>query len=152
MDVSFVNPFLKSTAETMNTMLGISVRTGSPELKKEAKHTYDVSGVIGLSGEAQGVISISFPKQVALKIVSKLLGTEIKIVGEELTDGIGEIANIIAGSAKQHLTNYKLSISLPNVVVGAGHKIQVPSGVPTVVVPLQTDIGSFAMEVALKTK
>jgi chemotaxis protein CheX len=152
MDVSYVNPFIKATVETFKTMLNLDLTTGVPVLKNDAKHTYDISGLIGLSGEAQGVISISFPKPLALKVVSTLLGEEIKIVGPELTDGIGELANIIAGNTKQYLTQYKLSISLPNVVVGAGHRIAVQSGIPTIIVPLKSKLGDFAMEIALKTK
>ncbi len=152
MDVSYVNPFIKATVETFKTMLNIDLNTGPPELKIDAKHRYDVSGVIGLSGEAQGIISVSFPKVLALKIVSTLLGEEIKIVGPELIDGIGELANIIAGNTKQYLTQFKLSISLPNVVVGSGHRIEVQSGVPTIIVPLKCKLGDFAIEVALKTR
>jgi len=152
MDVSYVNPFIRATVETFKTMLGLDVTTGTPMLKKDANHSYDISGVIGLSGEAQGIISISFPKTMALKIVSILLNEEIKIVTSELTDGIGEMANIIAGNTKQYLTQFKLSISLPNVVVGKGHRIEIQSGVPTIAVPMRCSLGQFAMEVALKTK
>ncbi len=152
MDVSYVNPFIKATVETFKTMLNLDLSTGTPMLKKDAQHSYDISGVIGLSGEAQGIISISFPKALALKIVSALLGEEVKIVGPELTDGIGEIANIIAGNTKQYLTQFKLSISLPNVVIGSGHRIEVQSGVPTIIIPLKCKLGDFAMEIALKTR
>jgi chemotaxis protein CheX len=152
MDVSYVNPFIRATVETFKTMLNMELKTGTPMLKKDARHSYDISGVIGLSGEAQGIISISFPKVMALKIVSTLLDEEIKIVGPELTDGIGELANIIAGNTKQYLTQYKLSISLPNVVIGAGHRIEVQSGVPTIIIPLKCNLGEFAMEIALKTR
>ncbi|MBD3419171.1 MAG: chemotaxis protein CheX [Chitinivibrionales bacterium] len=152
MDVSFVNPFLKATDDTFKTMLNVELAIGAPTLKKDAKHAFDVSGVIGLSGEAQGLISVSFPRDIAFKVVSTLIGAEVKEVGAELIDGIGEIANIIAGNAKQYLTEYNLSISLPNVVVGADHRIEVQSGIPTIIVPLSSPIGDFAMEVALKTK
>ncbi len=152
MDVSYVNPFIRATLETFRTMLNIELQISTPALKQDAQHTYDVSGVIGLSGEAQGIISLSFPKPLSLKIVSSLLGQEVKIIGPDLTDGIGEITNIVAGHAKQYLTKYKLSISLPNVVIGTGHRIAVQSGVSTIVVPLRWANGEFAMEVALKTK
>ena len=152
MDVSYVNPFIRATVETFKKMLGLDVTTKTPILKKDANHTFDVSGVIGLSGEAQGIISISFPKTMALKIVSIMLNEELKVVSSELTDGIGELANIIAGNTKQYLTQYKLSISLPNVVVGKGHRIEIQSGVPTIAVPMKCELGEFAMEVALKTK
>ena len=75
-----------------------------------------------------------------------------QVVGDELTDGVGELANIVAGNAKQGLQKYKLSISLPNVVVGKNHMLRSPSGLPSIVVPFVSSIGSFAMEVSLKTE
>jgi chemotaxis protein CheX len=152
MDVTFVNPFLQATNETFKTMMGMVLKMDKPIVKNTAEHHYDVSGVIGLSGEAQGTISISFSKLTALKVVSKMIGVELKIVGPDLTDGIGEIANIIAGYAKQYLTDYKVSISLPNVVIGNAHELVAPTGVNTIVVPYTCELGEFAIEVALKTK
>jgi chemotaxis protein CheX len=151
MDVSFVNPFITSTIHAFKTMLDCDVRPGTPSVKTEDKFTYDVSGIIGLTGKAQGAIALSFPKIMALKIVSILIGTEIKIVDREVADGIGEIANIIAGSAKQDLSHLALSISLPRVVVGAQHRILSLKSIPTILVPFTSNLGDFAMEVALKT-
>jgi chemotaxis protein CheX len=152
MDVAYVNPFISSTIETFKTMMKIDVAPQKPELKREGGLLYDISGIIGLSGNAQGSISLSFPKIVALKAVSAMIGFEIKIVGPEITDGIGEIVNIIAGNAKQNLTQYNLAISLPNVIVGKDHSLSSPSGIGTIVVPFASAIGNFAMEISLKTK
>ena len=152
MDVSYVNPFLKATNETFKTMIGIDVSMSKPIIKTTTEHLYDVSGVIGLSGEAQGTIALSFAKVASLKIVSKMIGMDIKVVGADLTDGIGEIANIVAGYAKQYLTEFKVSISLPNVVIGNSHALAAPSGVANIVVPFNCELGQFAVEVALKTK
>ena len=152
MDVSYVNPFISATVNVFKTMLSTEISPGKPQLKSFPHPTYDISGIIGLSGNAQGSIAISFPKILALKVVSKMLGTEIKVVGPELTDGIGELANIIAGNAKQGLTQYQLSISLPNVIIGKNHTIASQSGIPTIVVPFVSPLGEFAMEVSLRTK
>jgi chemotaxis protein CheX len=152
MNVAYVNPFISATMNMFKTMLNTDLKPGTPAIKKELSPAYDISGVIGLSGEAQGSIALSFPKSVALKIVSALIGMEIKIVGPELTDGIGELANIIAGNAKQDLTQFRLSISLPNVIIGKDHVIASPSGTPTIIVPFTCSFGNFAMEMSLKTK
>jgi chemotaxis protein CheX len=152
MDVQYINPFITETRNCFKTMLSVELSMGKPVVQSKPVHSYDVSGIIGLSGEAQGVISISYPKRVALMVVSMLLGTEIKIVGEELVDGIGEITNVIAGNVKKHFTQFSLSISLPNVVLGKGHRIEVPSGSPALIVPLSGSLGEMAMEVALKTR
>lgn len=152
MNVSYVNPFITSTLETFTMMLGLEVKPGVPHAKQEPLPTHDISGIIGLSGGAQGSIAISFPKILALKVVSKLLGADIKVMGSEVTDGIGELANIIAGNAKQHLNGLDLSISLPNVVVGKDHVLATQKGVPTLVVPFVSKMGDFTMEVSLKTE
>ncbi len=151
MNVAFVNPFITSTINTFKTMMRVEVKPGKPILKHEGEPVYDISGIIGLSGIAQGAIALSFPKTVALKAISTMLGSELKIVGPELTDGIGELVNIIAGNAKQYLTQYKLTISLPNVIVGKDHTVIPPSHSPSIVVPFDGVLGVFAMEVSLKT-
>jgi chemotaxis protein CheX len=151
MDVAYVNPFVTSTIDTFKTMLSLEVKPGQPLLRDEKKFSYDVSGIIGLSGEAQGSICMSFPKLLALKVVSKLVGTEIKIIGPEVADGIGEIANIVAGNAKQHLSSFNLSISLPKVVIGTDHYVASPKGIPAIVVPFVSAMGNFAMEISLRT-
>jgi chemotaxis protein CheX len=152
MDVSYVNPFISATINVFKTMLRTEIRAASPKLKAQPYPSYDVSGIIGLSGDAQGSIALSFPKLLALKIVSTMLGADIKVIGPEITDGIGELANIVAGNAKQDLSRFNMSISLPNVVIGKNHILTAPSGSPTMVVPFSCGLGEFAMEVSLKTK
>jgi chemotaxis protein CheX len=94
---------------------------------------------------------LSFPQDVAFKVVSALLGMNITMMGDEVTDGIGELVNIVAGNAKQYLTKYHLSISLPKVVVGRNHSVASMSGIPTTVVAVLSSLGEFAMEISLKT-
>jgi chemotaxis protein CheX len=151
MNVAYVNPFITATITTFKTMMDETVKPGAPALKKEPLPSSDISGVIGLSGDAQGSIALSFPKLMGLKVVSKMLGAEVKIVGPDLSDGIGELTNIIAGNAKQHFKDLNLSISLPNVVLGKDHVLVGQKGVPTLIVPFSCTLGEFSMEVALKT-
>ncbi|MBD3346539.1 MAG: chemotaxis protein CheX [Chitinivibrionales bacterium] len=149
MDVKYINPFIQSTMETFQKMMNTEVSPGKPILKSASTMKFDVSGIIGLSGEAQGSIAICFPKVVALKTVSAMLGMSVKVVGEEVRDGVGEIANIIAGYAKQYLHEYSVTISLPKIIMGNGHVVTNIKGVPAFIVPFESALGVFAMEVAL---
>jgi len=73
--VEHINPFLNATKETFSTMVNMEAKPSSkPYLKQGEGTTYDVSGVIGLSGDAKGSISISFPRTTVLKVVSEFLG------------------------------------------------------------------------------
>ncbi|KMQ52425.1 Chemotaxis protein CheX [Chitinispirillum alkaliphilum] len=151
MNVAYVNPFIHSTITCFKTMIFVDITPGQPQLKKDPPPKYDISGVIGLSGDAQGAISLCFPENVALKAVSSMIGIEITKPGPDLSDAIGEIANIIAGFAKRDLDGLNLSISLPNIVIGS-HVLTGQSGAPTIIVPFSSALGPFTMEVSLKTK
>ncbi len=152
MDVSYINPFIIETQHCFSTMMHIEVHPGEPFLKRVPYPTCDISGVIGLSGDAQGSVALSFPHTVAMNLVRTMLDSPDDLSEAELIDGIGEIANIIAGNAKKHLTGFRLSISLPNVIIGKKHVLAGISGAPTIVVPFAGDYGCFVMEISLKTK
>ncbi|MDG5814524.1 chemotaxis protein CheX [Chitinispirillales bacterium ANBcel5] len=151
MNVSYINPFISSTITCFKTMIFLDIKPQAPFIKKKPLPKYDISGVIGLSGDAQGAISLCFAQQVALKVVSNMVGAEITEPGPDLSDAIGEIANIVAGYAKRDLTSLNLSISLPNIIIG-NHVLTGQSGAPTIIVPFTSKLGEFAMEVSLKTK
>ncbi len=150
MDVSFINPFIKSTMTTYSSMLFDTVTPGKPFLKKEPFPTYDISATIGLSGNAQGIIALAYSRDCAVKTASAMIGEPIEYGSADLTDAMGEIVNIIAGFAKRDLTEYKLEISLPSVIIG-DHFICTPTKTVALVVPFTSKYGSFAMEVALIT-
>lgn len=151
MDVSFINPFISATIACFNTMIALSVKPGNPDLKKKPFIPYDISGIIGISGDAQGSISLSFEKDTAIKIVSAMLGNPVTD-GPDLVDAIGELANIVAGNAKSGLSQFSLSISLPNVIIGNGHILSSQTGTQSLVIPFYSDLGKFNMEISLKTR
>jgi len=152
MDVAIINPFIVATLDCFKTMITDYIEPLKPAIKKIPYPTYDISGVIGLSGEAQGSISFGFLQDSAVNIVSSMLKTKITSTDPDLADAIGEIANIIAGNAKKELSRFKLSISLPNVIIGKKHTLG-GEGVSTIIlVPFTSTPGNFNMEISLKTK
>ncbi|MCL2182761.1 MAG: chemotaxis protein CheX [Chitinispirillia bacterium] len=150
MNVQYINPFINATAACFKNMILTDAKQGAPTIKKEPFPRYDISGIIGLSGGAQGSISLCFPMKSALDIVSAMVGAPLTEAGVELADAVGEIANIIAGFAKRDLAGLNLSISLPNVIISS-HVLSGLSGVPTIIVPFTCPLGPFAMEISLKT-
>lgn len=150
MDMQHVQAFVSSTVATFKTMINMEIKPGTPVLKQTPSPTFDVSGIIGLSGNAQGSFAISFPKAVAMTAAASMLGSPVAENSPDMTDCIGEIANIIAGFAKKDLAALQLSISLPNVVIGRDHVLSGQRGVPTMIVPFTSPQGEFAIEVALK--
>ena len=80
-----------------------------------------------------------------------MLQFEATEIDDEVVDAVGELANMVAGAAKAELEEYKLSVSLPNVITGRGHEIRFPSNVTPICVPFETPWGPLALEVGFDT-
>ncbi|HUW82926.1 MAG TPA: chemotaxis protein CheX [Phycisphaerae bacterium] len=65
MDVRLINPFVSAVQNVFQTMASTEVRVGKPYVKTDGPCSADVSGVIGLCGDATGCAVLSFPKAVA---------------------------------------------------------------------------------------
>jgi chemotaxis protein CheX len=149
MNVNYINPFLLAVQNVFDTMINLPYNLGKPTIKNSSATAYDVSGIIGISGEVIGCIVVSFPTQIALKVGSCLLGEELKEIDGDCTDAVGEVANMIAGDAKKRFPKDNTTISVPSVIIG-NHKVAYPSGIPIISIPCETESGPFAIEVALK--
>lgn len=152
MDVLFVNAFVASIANVFKTMVNLDVSVGKPTLKNAQLVSAEVSGVIGLSGDVQGSVVLSFQGDTASKVASAFAGTEMSTDHPDFCDAIGELANMVAGNAKKDFVGYNASISLPSVIVGPGHTVSQSKASPYLVIPCATRLGSFNVEIALLTK
>ena len=74
MKAEILNSFVLGTVEMLNAMTGIDPRRGTPRLKGADDASYDISGVIGLTGQVQGFVVMSFRESAALYVVSSFAG------------------------------------------------------------------------------
>lgn len=116
------------------------------------QHNADISGVIGLSGDIRGAVVMAYPRQTALNVVSAFLGEEMTDINETVADAIGELTNIITGYAKKDLSDLQMSISLPSVIRGANHLVDMPKDTPVVCIPFSGECGEFLIEVSMVEK
>jgi chemotaxis protein CheX len=152
MDVKYVNPFINATLNVLETMASTKAEARQPYIKKDQTARGDVSGVIGLTGDASGTISVSFGKKSILSIVSNMLGEEMKELNEEIKDAVGEIANMISGQARQELENMgrSLQAAIPTVIMGKDHSIGHMTRHPIIAIPFSTPNGDFTIEVCFE--
>jgi chemotaxis protein CheX len=101
MDVQYINPFIESTIYVLETVSSIKVGAGKPYLKKDAFAKGDVSSVIGLTGDVNGSISITFQEICILYIVSKMFNENIMELNDDVKDAVEEISNMVSGQARQ---------------------------------------------------
>ncbi|WP_025321709.1 chemotaxis protein CheX [Deferrisoma camini] len=152
MKAEIVNPFLHATVDVLRTMAGVEARRGAPRLKGAGEPSFDISGLVGLSGQVQGYVALSFREPAAFYVVGRFLGEPVQETNAQVRDAVGELANIVAGGAKRVLAEqgYDLKISIPTVVVGRNHTVSRPRGIPCIEIPFDTDGGPFRVELCLK--
>jgi len=149
MKVEYINPFLVSTIAAFDTMLKCKLTRGTPYIKTGSQPSHEVSGVIGLTGRAQGIVVVGLGREAALKVAEVMLQEQPLEINRDVIDAVGELANIIAGRAKSELEHLDLSISLPTVITGRGHCIQFPTKVTPICIPFDSDWGPITVEVGL---
>ena len=150
MRVEYINPFINATMHAFETMVDCKLTRGEIRLLDGVSPVHEVSGIIGLSGKAVGTVVLSLSKEMALKAASALLLMEVTEINDDVTDAVGELANMVAGAAKSELEEYKLSISLPSVITGSGHEVRFPSNVTPICVPFSSPWGPLSLEVGLE--
>lgn len=149
-DPTLIDPFVESVKTVLRTMVGVETAVAEPHVRAAAAQ-YDVCGIIGFSGDLAGAVTVAFPKAAAERLVEAFTGAAIDVASPYFADAIGELANMIAGSAKSRL-GVDASITVPSVVVGDGCRVAAPSDMPCVVIPCSTAAGEFAVEVCLRRK
>ncbi len=142
-------PFVNSVRHVFATMIKVQTTVERPHLKDHPSVSYDVSSIIGFSGDIVGSVVVSFQRDAAAKLVTAFAGMDIDPDSADFADAVGELANMIAGAAKKDL-GADSRITVPSVVMGPGHKIARLTDVPCLVVPCKTPVGDFAVEVSIK--
>lgn len=142
-------PFVQATRTVLEMSTGVKATFGAPFRKAAPYFKSDVSGIINLFGELMGAVVISMPRRTADRMVAALVGAETPIESPLFADAIGELANMIVGSAKKDL-NVLASITLPTVIVGDGHCTPVMGEIACIVIPFKSDLGEFNVEVSIK--
>lgn len=152
MDVNLINPFLEATLHVLKTIAGIDAHKGKPFLKKDNVAIGDVSGVIGLAGDMNGIISVTFTEKCIFYIVTGMFGEEVKELNAEIGDAVGEIANMISGQARQKLEGQgtNLQAAIPSVVIGKNHTISHLTKQPIIALPFSTQGGDFTVEICFE--
>ncbi len=149
MDVRLVNPFINATINVLETMAFITVEPGKPYLKKESVAVGDVTGVMGLTGIANGTIAVTFEEECILTVVSNMFGATMKELNSEIADAVGELTNMISGQARKELGEMGkvFKAAIPSVITGRNHSVIHYTEGPKIAIPFDTENGAFTIEV-----
>ena len=153
MKAEFVNPFLYSLLDVLHTMAQTELTPGKPQLKQNDLGQGDVSGLIGMVGpQTRGSFSLTFEKNLALKIYQRMLGSDVSEINEEISDMVGEITNMVTGGARRILgeKGYEFEMATPAVVSGAGHTISHKVKGTRITMPFSSPDGNAFIEICFE--
>lgn len=78
-----------------------------------------------------------------------LLGEPQLEINSDVLDIIGELTNLIAGGAKTQLSELRMSMSLPSVIIGKDHIIYCNSGARPISILFESPMGAVHIDVSL---
>jgi len=155
MDVTIINPFLTAAMNLYTSMFQLEVSAGTPYiLGDEIKHRWEISGILGITGDYQGLVGFRLPRILADKMLERSgIITHSEDERQETVYGmVGELTNIISGNASSDISHSTIDISPPVVVYGENHHIAWPKTIPVIAIPFTSSCGPFEVDVCFKRK
>lgn len=151
MNVKFMNPFVEAASEVLRAECGVEVIRGNISLQKSAMTTDDITVLISLVGQVQGVVLFGLARETGLRLVSQVMGQEFTTLDNLVQSGIAELGNVIAGRAtvKFSQAGMEANISPPTLLIGKGTTISTLD-FSRICVPLETEIGMVTAHLALR--
>jgi chemotaxis protein CheX len=128
-------PLLELAArEVFELMLGCQLTAPTDGEEPAPQFT----AMVGLAGQLCGLLSIRCHGKAATLMASKMLGVELDKVGPEVSDALGEVANMTAGNFKNKIAGLGegCMLSPPTVVTGSDYVLHSLSGSATLEVRL----------------
>lgn len=144
---ALINPIISAVIRTFESMLECTPKRTRLELKKQDASGYPLSAIVALTGKLNGTIVFNVSEPVALGVLQRLVFEEAAEITPEVCDAVGEVANMIAGSAKAELSHLNLSLGIPSMVLGKDHEVFYPPEVSQpMCVHFDCELGPFLIE------
>lgn len=148
MDVRLINPFIESTQQVLLMMAGTKVVADSPRASAHVEFFPDnINVIVEMSGGVTGALLLRIPKTVAIKLATSFTGTTMPL--EDTHDAIGELGNMITGSAKQNLKSQLVNITIPRIALKQEDLGSVADLTPWLEVPFIGSVGEFSICVSI---
>jgi chemotaxis protein CheX len=85
----------------------------------------NVTSMVGLAGQLCGVITVRCHDKTAALMSSKMLGLPVEKVGQDFSDALGEVCNMVAGNFKNKIPGLSdaCMLSPPTVITGSNYSL-----------------------------
>ena len=152
MDKKYINSFVKAISQVFLNLGFEEISSGSICVKDSFTCGYNLTIIIGLSGDIKGNVAISMSYETARKIVSiMMLGMEVSEIDEISVSALGEMTNMVCGQAVNILSSSNLFIKITPPTIIHGEKIKaIISQIETSVVAINSSLGTFELNLGFE--
>jgi len=153
---AFFKPFMESVVTALQIQCQMDdIRPAKPFSRRASNdYSFDIAGMIGITSKTiTGSFLLTFPKDVYLGILSRMLGATYTDLEPGLEDAASELVNIVFGRAKAILNKegHGLAMAIPSVVFGRSIYSSIKKTKnPGVVIPFDCGLGRFFAEIILE--
>jgi chemotaxis protein CheX len=115
-------PLLELASREVFDLMLVSQLEIAPQPQSDAG--LDVTTMVGLAGKMCGLVAIQCATLSAIRMASKMLGTEVEKPGTETWDALGEVCNMVAGNFKIKIPGMGdgCLLSVPTVIKGGNYR------------------------------
>lgn len=148
-----ITGLVKDVRDVFITMVGVEDLIHVPQQITVTTHfTNCLTAMVGLAGTYNGLVSVHIPWPLALSFTSSMLGMEVTEIDDDVNDAMGEIANMIAGSFKQHLSKggSDIHLSTPSVVNGSDYTVSSGSNIENITFKFANDEEWFMVSLSIE--
>lgn len=144
---------VSGTAEIFDGMLGLQTTPGEIKTVPVDSGGVETSTIISFMGDVSGAFVLRCSKQVASTIAGEMLGMEVGEDSDEMKDSIGEVLNMIVGSAKSHYSaSNAFKISVPTTITGADYTFHIKADPSDTVCRIPFKVGTYELSIDVYLK
>lgn len=148
-----IKNLIKDVQDVFITMVGVEDLMQLPVQVDVTTHFKEcLTAMVGLAGTYNGLVTIHIPWPLAILFTSLMLGMEVTEIDDDVNDAMGEIANMVAGSFKQHLSKggSDIQLSTPSVVNGADYVVSSGNNLENITLKFSKDGEWFMVSLSIE--
>lgn len=151
MNVKFLNPFVEAANDVLSAEVNMTSTRGDLSLQKSALTLDEVTVLISLVGQVQGVVLYGMQVTTGLALVSRMMSQTFEAFDNLAQSGVAELGNVITGRASIKLAEagYTSTISPPTLIQGKELRLST-FDFSRILVPLKCDLGEITVHLALR--
>ena len=149
MNLDIINSFVTATSDIVGTQANVDCNRREVQIKECSKSYGKVSGIVEIQvSDSKGFYVITFTEQLIYNLMSDIAGDNSKAINGTAKGIVNEIAYMVTTMAKSILQRkgFSFNLDMPEVLSGEDYLINHVNKAPVILVPYNTSLGDFFIE------